>query len=53
MGNKINNPADFLMNLLSSGEMIESEKYCRQVQQGAERIKSVVIPFNLNDEETN
>ena len=53
MENKFNNPIDFLMDLLSTGEMIESELYCRQVQQGAEKLKPAVIhQFYSIDEET-
>ncbi|NEW84321.1 MAG: hypothetical protein GZ094_18410 [Mariniphaga sp.] len=48
-----NNPIDFLIDLLSTGEMIESEQYCRLVQQGAEKLKPAVIhQFYSIEEET-
>ena len=43
MENNSNNPIDFLMDLLSTGEINESEQYCRQVKQGAEKLKPGLI----------
>ena len=53
MENKFNNPIDFLMDLLSAGEMIESEQYCKQVQQGAEKLKPALIQYFYSIEDEN
>ena len=53
MENKLNNPIDFLMDLLSTGEINESELYCRQVQHGVEKLKpGLIYQFYSIEEET-
>lgn len=43
MQNKPDNHIDVLLNLISSGEILEAEQYCQQFQKGNEKLKSILF----------
>ena len=43
MQNKSENQIDVLLNLISSGEILEADQYCQQFQKGNENLKSILF----------
>jgi len=43
MQNKPDNHIDVLLNLISSGEILEAEQYFQQFQKGNEKLKSILF----------
>lgn len=43
MQNKSDNLIDVLLNLISSGEILEAEQYCQRIQKGNEKLKSILF----------